>query len=288
MDQPQPTARDAQFLGSIPELYDRCLGPFLFAPLAADLAGRVILPRDRPPRLLEIAAGTGRLTERLLERLPAGGALVATDLNDPMLALARTRIASADTAGAVEFRAPVDAMELPFADGEFDAVVCQLGVMFFPDKPRAAREALRVLRSGGQWIFNVMASLDENPMGRIVNDVVGKIFPVDPPTFFRVPFSFPAPEGLRALAADAGFEAVEVTDVERTAESPSAEEAAYGFVCGNPGIITIRERGVDSRVVVDALRDALVREFGDHPLRLPLRARVLSARKPAHADGGWA
>jgi ubiquinone/menaquinone biosynthesis C-methylase UbiE len=280
MDQPQPSARDAQFLGSIPELYDRHLGPFLFSGLAADLAGRVILPTGRPPRVLEIAAGTGRLTEQLLARLPSGGTLVATDLNEPMLALARGRLTPADGA-AVEWRAPVDATALPFGDGEFDAVACQLGIMFFPDKPRAAREALRVLRPGGQWIFNVMGALDENPIGRIVTEVVGRFFPVDPPTFFRVPFSFPDPEAMRALAADAGFHDVAVATVERTAEAESAQHAAYGFVCGNPGVIGIRERGVDPETVAHALAQALAAEFGDHPLRMPLRARVLSARKPA-------
>jgi len=281
MDQPQPSARDAQFLGSIPELYDRHLGPFLFDPLAEDLAARVVLPVDRAPRVLEIAAGTGRLTERLVARLPTGGTLVASDLNEPMLALARGRVGADGSDGvAVEWRAPVDAMALPFGDGEFDAVACQLGIMFFPDKPLAAREALRVLRPGGQWIFNVMGAVAENPMARIANEVVGRFFPGDPPGFFRIPFSFADPGAMRALAADAGFRDVDVATVERTAQAESAAHAAYGFVCGNPGVFGIRERGGDPEAVAAALAQALAAEFGDHPLRMPLLARVLSARKP--------
>jgi hypothetical protein len=117
-------------------------------------------------------------------------------------------------------------------------------------------------------------------VGRIVTEVVAEVFPVDPPTFFRVPFSFADPEAMMALADDAGFEDVDVCVVDRIAEAESAQHAAYGFVCGNPGVLGIRERGVDPQGVVDAVARALAREFGDHPLRIPLRARVLSACKP--------
>lgn len=280
MTELQPTALDARFVDSVPELYDRYLGPFLFSPLAADLAERVIRPDDHPPRVLELAAGTGRLTEQLLAQLPAGTSVVATDLNAPMLETGRRRVAAPSADGSLEWRAPVDAQELPFGDGEFDAVVCQLGIMFFPDKAKAAHEALRVLRPGGQWLVNAMAPLDESPLGRIVNRVVAEHFPADPPTFFRVPFSFGDPAALMALAHDAGFEDVDVSVVDRTGESPSAEDAAYGFVFGNPGVMAIRERGGDPQAVASAIAQALAAEYGDHPLRIPLRAMVLSACRP--------
>ncbi|HET7459785.1 MAG TPA: methyltransferase domain-containing protein [Longimicrobium sp.] len=276
----QPTALDARFVDTVPELYDRHLGPFLFTPLAVDLTERVIRPDEGPPRVLELAAGTGRLTEQLLAHLPAGSSVVATDLNAPMLEVAQRRLAAAGGAVAVEWRTPVDALDLPFGDGGFDAVVCQLGIMFFPDKAKAAREALRVLRPGGQWLMNVMAPLDENPLGRIVTQVVAEHFPDDPPTFFRLPFSFGDPLAMMALAHDAGFEDVDVSVVDRTVESPSAEDAAFGFVAGNPGAHAIRERGGDTGAVVGGVARALAAEYGDRPLRIPIRARVLSACKP--------
>lgn len=276
----QPTELDARFVDSVPELYDRHLGPFIFSPLAADLADRVIDPCGNPPRILELAAGTGRLTERLLARLPSAGFVVATDLNEPMLEIGRRRVGAPDGGVSLEWRAPVDAQALPFGDGEFCAVVCQLGIMFFPDKPKAAREAFRVLRPGGQWLLNVMAPLDDSPLGRIVNRVVAEHFPLDPPTFFRVPFSFGDPLALMALADDAGFEDVDVSVVDRTAEAPSAEDAAYGFVFGNPGAMAVRERGGDPQVVARDVAQALAAEYGDHPLRVPIRALVLSACKP--------
>lgn len=279
MTDPQPTPADARFVDSVPGVYDRYLGPFLFTPLAADLAGRMILPEGRAARVLELAAGTGRLTEQLPAWLPAGSTIVATDLNAPMLEVAKRRVAGAD-GRTVEWRAPVDAQALPFGDGEFDAVVCQLGIMFFPDRPRAALEALRVLRPGGHWLLNVMGALDENPMGGVVAGVVARLFPDDPPPFFRVPFSFPDPVALMSLADEAGFEDVDVSVVDRVAEAPSARDAAYGFVFGNPGAQAVRDRGGDPEAVVRAVAEALASEYGDHPLRIPLRARVLSACKP--------
>lgn len=73
----------AGFVGNIPEHYDPGLGPVLFADFADDLARRVVAPA--PMRVLETAAGTGILTRRLRDLLPAGARLTATDLNPPML-----------------------------------------------------------------------------------------------------------------------------------------------------------------------------------------------------------
>ena len=238
----QPSALDARFVGSVPELYDRYLGPFLFTPLAKDLADRAIDPHGHSPRILELAAGTGRLTEHLLARFRAGGTIVATDLNEPMLELGRRRVRAPDGGVNVEWRAPVDAQDLPFGDGEFSAVACQLGIMFFPDKPKAAREAFRVLRPGGQWLVNVMGSLDESPLGRIVTGVVGEVVP-DPPMFFRLPFSYADPEALMMLADDAGFEDVDVSIVDLVGEAAVGGRRGVGLRVRQPG----RDRAARAR-----------------------------------------
>jgi ubiquinone/menaquinone biosynthesis C-methylase UbiE len=163
------TSTDAAFSGSIPALYDRCLGPLLFQPYAEDLARRVagLAPRH----ILETAAGTGIVTEALAKALPQAQ-IVATDLNQAMLDVAAKRVRSA----GVSFR-QADAQALPFPDAGFDAVVCQFGVMFFPDRVLAYREARRVLRPGGHFLFNVWNGLDDNPLSGAVAAAVAQLFP---------------------------------------------------------------------------------------------------------------
>jgi ubiquinone/menaquinone biosynthesis C-methylase UbiE len=133
----------ANFVGSIPEHYDRALGPVIFADFAHEMARQAAA--SAPQRVLETCAGTGIVTRRLRDRLPADTKLTVTDLNPPMLEVARAKFTAGE---AVEFQ-PADATALPFPDQSFDAVVCQFGVMFFPDKAKSYREAFRVLKPGG-------------------------------------------------------------------------------------------------------------------------------------------
>lgn len=266
----------AHFAGSIPETYHRHLGPLLFEPYAADLAGRLELTAREAPRVLELAAGTGILTRRLRERLPAGASLVATDLNEPMLAVARANLG--DTAGVAWRQA--DASELPFAAETFDAVVCQFGLMFFPDRARAAREAARVLKPGGQFLFNVWDSLERNPLGRIAHETIAGFFPSEPPDFYKVPFGLYDLSASQALLESAGFEEVRAVTVPFVAQAPSAEHAAIGLVRGNPILLAIRERGMaEPDEIVASVAAALAKAFGDWPLRVPMQAHVFTAKR---------
>jgi ubiquinone/menaquinone biosynthesis C-methylase UbiE len=276
----QPAGRDARFTGSVPQFYDRYLGPLLFEDYAVDLAGRVREMPGSDATILEVAAGTGIATEQLRARVPSAVGLVATDLNPPMLAVAGERLARAGFADGVTFR-EADATSLPFEDASFDAVVCQFGVMFFPDKARAAAEAYRVLRPGGQWLFSVWGSWEENSFAHIVHETAAAFFSHDPPQFYRVPFSMADADELRALVEGAGFECRDLVTLDRTLEAPSAEEAATGLVRGNPLAAAIEERGgvlVDD--VVAAVARRLGEEFGDRPIRVPSRVRVVDARRP--------
>ncbi len=273
---------NAAFVGSIPEYYHRHLGPLLFADYAADLAARMRFAEGRGSAVLELAAGTGILTQQVLARLPEGATLTATDLNAPMLDVARHRLGTTGRGEGVTWQV-ADATALPFPDSAFDVVVCQFGVMFFPDKPRAAGEAFRVLRPGGQWLLNVWGSWDENPFARIVHETIARFFPDDPPGFYRVPFGFSDPAGLEAMTKGAGFARLELVTLDRLVEAPSAADAALGLVLGNPVITAIEERATaNSPEIVWAVAEALARAFGDHPLRLPTRVRVMSATRPQH------
>jgi len=266
----------ARFDGSIPEMYDRHLGALLFEPHAADIAKRVAT--RRPRKVLEIAAGTGIVSRQLLKALPIETSLTVTDLNAPMLEYARNK--SASPGRNVEWR-QADAQELPFPDESFDTVVCQFGVMFFPDKRRGLLEFNRVLEKGGVLIFSVWDSFDSNPVQSIAHSTIGTFFQADPPDFYEVPCGMGNKVEVGGLVEDAGFKEIAIETVSLTGSSDSARSAAQGLVKGNPVINAIRDRGTtDVDEIVLALARALEERFGAGPLHVPLRAHVVSAIKP--------
>jgi ubiquinone/menaquinone biosynthesis C-methylase UbiE len=182
---------DTIFTGSVPTIYDRCLGPLKFEPYARDLARRVAALEPR--RILETAAGTGIVTAAIHYQLP-DAEIVATDLNPDMLEVAA---AKADAPHLIFRKA--DAQRLPFPDASFDAIVCQFGVMFFPDRVGAYREARRVLRPEGRFMFNVWNRLDDNPVSAKAVAVLASLFPDDPPEFLqRTPFGYHDPAQIEA------------------------------------------------------------------------------------------
>jgi len=203
----------ARFVGSIPEHYDRGMGPVIFAGPADLVATRVA--SFAPSRVLETAAGTGIVTRRLRDLLPAATEIVATDLNPAMLDVSRGKFKPGE---AVTLEA-ADATALPFADGEFDALVCQFGVMFYPDKEKAYREARRVLAPGGRYVFSVWDAVDHNPFARIVGDALRSAFAADPPPFLNVPFGYAALDPIKASLLAGGFAGFASTSSGRRARS---------------------------------------------------------------------
>lgn len=266
----------ASFTGSIPQYYDQGLGPVIFAGYAADIAQRAAA--GNPARVLETAAGTGIVTRKLRDALPAAAHLIATDLNPPMLEIARAKFRAGEQ---VEFQ-PADATALPFADQSFDAVVCQFGIMFFPDKARSFSEVYRVLAPGGRYLFSVWDSHRHNPFGRIVHEVAKRFFPADPPQFYNVPFSCHQVDPIKELLITAGFGdiGISVTRLER--ELPDVAKFARAAVYGNPLIDQIRSRGgVEPDEIVGALAQEFRREFGADPGRMPIQTILFTAAKPS-------
>ena len=263
----------ALFAGSIPAAYDRYLGPVLFQPYAEDLAARLQVPDDG--LVLEIACGTGIVTRELRHRLPATVKLLATDLNEPMFQHAAAKFVKGD---AVEWR-QADACSLPFGDQTFDAVVCQFGIMFVPDKALAAREARRVLKRDGMFLFNVWDAIERNELGRIAHETIASHFEKDPPAFYQVPFGYHDQDEIRRVLAEAGFRDVRIDLVEKVSGASRAEEIATGLVQGNPVSVAIAERDPSLLpVITNAIAAALKGRFGKAELRAPLRAIVVQAR----------
>ncbi len=265
---------DLAFVGSIPATYDRYLRPLIFEDYAEDMGKRVAALTAH--RILETAAGTGVVTAIVAKLLKAGDTLVATDLNPAMLALAEAAIKHP----GVSFQ-QADATALPFADASFDVVVCQFGIMFFPDKATGCKEACRVLQKGGTFLFNVWDKLAINELSSIVNDTTTKLFPENPSQFMaRTPFGYNDIEQIKATVIAAGFKSVTADILPKRSHAPSARDAAIAFCQGTPLRAEIESRDASKvELATDLSAQAIAAKFGKGAIDAAMQAIVFTAVK---------
>jgi SAM-dependent methyltransferase len=266
-----PTPADySLFAGSIPQLYEHYMVPLIFEPYAADLSRRVV--QRAPSSVLEIAAGTGAVTRHLAASLPAEAAIVATDLNQPML----DHAASLGTSRPVEWR-QADAMELPFPDRSFDAVVCQFGVMFFPDKARAFAEAKRVLRPGGAFLFNVWDRIEHNEFVAVVAQALDQLFPQQPPRFMhRVPHGYADKAVIAQDLVRGRFGRAEMTTLTLHSRAASPRDPAIAYCQGTPMRAEIEAHGPQALAqATEAGAAAIANRFGAGPVEGRIQAHVV-------------
>lgn len=259
------------FAGSIPEYYDRCLGPVQFGPFGRELA--TLVAPDPGGDVLEIACGTGLVTRMLRERLAARRRLVASDLSKAMVDYARASLAGLE---GIEWR-EADAANLPFADGEFAAAVCALGFMFVPDKPRAFAEARRVLRKDGRLYFSVWDRIEENPIAQTFAEVIEAQFGDDPGVRFRLPWDMHDEGQLRKLLADARFEVVRL-ETKRLAVRGDPRTIATGQVRGTPRGALLEKKGLSMDAAIDRVTAAFEKLAGSGDLRSHGQALLVEAR----------
>ncbi len=266
---------DKNFSGSIPKLYESNLVPLIFDSYAEDLVHRVAL---RPvSRLLEIAAGTGVVTRKLASILPTNVEIVATDLNQPML----------DMASEVGTQRPVvwrqaDAMHLPFENEEFDVIICQFGVMFFPEKSAAFSEARRILKKGGAFIFNVWDRIEENDFAHTVTNALESVFPKDPPRFLaRTAHGYHDPAAIEQDLWRGGFlKSPEIDTVAARSKAASPLAPAVAYCQGTPLRNEIETR--DKSLLGEATRvaeEAIGKQFGAGPVDGKIQAYVLTIER---------
>lgn len=263
---------DKVFSGSIAKLYETYMVPLIFEPYAADLAHR--LASRTLSRVLEIASGTGVATRALASALPERVSIVATDLNQAML----------DQASAIGTRRPVewrqaDAMQLPFADGTFDAVVCQFGAMFFPEKSRAFAQARRVLRPGGVFIFSVWDRIEENEFADTVTTALESVFPNDPPRFMaRTPHGYYDRPAIERDLAHGGFtQTARIATVAARSRAESPRVPAVAYCQGTPLRSEIEARDA-SRLgaATDIAAEAIAQRFGRGTVDGKIQAHIVT------------
>jgi ubiquinone/menaquinone biosynthesis C-methylase UbiE len=264
---------DKVFAGSIPENYDRYMVPLIFEPYAGDLAQRAA--SLSPNAVLEIAAGTGVVTRALAPKLSPGASYVVTDLNQPMLDYAASR---QPPDSRIKWR-QADALVLPFANAAFDLVCCQFGAMFFPDRASAYREARRVLKPGGHFLFSVWDRIEENVFADDVTNVLAKMFPNDPPRFLaRTPHGYHDRTMIRSELEEAGFSgvAIETRSAQSRASSPRLPAVAYcqGTVLRSE----IEARGPGRlEAATDSAASAIADRHGSGEVAAKIQAHVIVA-----------
>lgn len=265
---------DKVFAGSIPENYDRFMVPLIFESYAQDISRRVAALA--PKSVLETAAGSGVVTRALASILAADARYAVTDLNQPMLDYAKSR-QGADSRITWQ---KADAQMLPFEDAAFDLVCCQFGVMFLPDRPSGYREARRVLKPGGYFLFNVWDRIEENAFANDVTDALATFFPNDPPRFMaRTPHGYHDTALIRSDLAKAGFDDVVIETREEQSRAPSARHAALAYCQGTPLRNEIEARGPDRlEAATDHAASAIAIRHGSGEISAKIQAHVILAR----------
>ncbi|MGX7703581.1 class I SAM-dependent methyltransferase [Methylobacterium sp. Gmos1] len=257
------------FDGAIPDFYERGMAPVMFAPAAAVTVARIA--ELAPQRVLEIAAGTGQVTRLLAPRLPSGTAITATDLAPAMLALAGEHL-PAD----VDLR-PADAQALPFAEAAFDLVLCQFGVMFFRDRAGAMREAARVLRPGGRFVFTTWDTRDANPYAKVAAELV--VETIGESGVFGLAYGLTSLDAVRTLVQTAGFTSFRAEVIRLDAPVPDVGLFAAGLLRGNPTAALLHERGVEPERLVAELEHRLRETLGE-PATARMQMLLFEAVKP--------
>lgn len=268
------SAGDKLFAGSIPENYDRYMVPLIVETYARDMARRAAALS--PKAVLETAAGSGVVTRALAPSLAPDASYVVTDLNQPMLDYAATR---QDPDDRLSWR-QADAQALPFEDAVFDLVICQFGVMFLPARPSAYREARRVLKPGGCFLFNAWDRIEDNVFADDVTRALAEFFPDDPPRFMaRTPHGYHDTALIRSDLAEAGFSNVAIETRVEESRAPSPRHVAVAYCQGTPLRNEIEARGADKlEAATEHAASALARKHGDGEVSAKIQAHVIMAR----------
>lgn len=265
---------DRIFAGPMPALYERYLAPLLFGDYAIDLARRAVAMA--PARVLETASGTGVVSRALSRALPPEVEITATDLNQAMVDFAAAQPGLERVTWG-----QADAQKLPFGDGSFDAVLCQFGAMFFPDRQAAYREARQVLTAGGHFLFSVWDRLEKNEFDQLVSEAVAALFPENPPQFLaRTPHGYHDTAVIERDLRAAGFTHIRIETIPKLSRAGSPRDPAIGLCQGSPLRSEIEVRAPDRlEEATAAAAAALATRFGPGPIEAKMQAHIFTVTR---------
>jgi ubiquinone/menaquinone biosynthesis C-methylase UbiE len=267
---PQPQA--ISFTGSIPSNYDHYLGPLFFEDYAIDVCSRV---NPTAQRALELCCGTGRVTNHLRKVLGPGAELIASDISEDMLAIAKEKLKNEN----IEWRI-IDAQQIPLEAGSRDLVVCCFGYMLVPDKQKAFSEALRVLRPGGTLLMSTWDKLEKNHASDVFRKTLKQYLGDSLPEGYKLPYSMHDPESIKKQLLEAGFTKVSIDIVEKVSPGVSANQVAYGLIHGGSLYNEIVKKNPSwIKEISDVVERELTVKYGSEPMLAPMSALICQAVK---------
>ncbi len=264
-----------QVRGDAAERYERWIVPFVtgpWAPPLLDLAGL-----RAGERVLDVACGTGVVSRLAARRVAPGGAVTGLDLNEGMLSVAgRLPLPPGLT---IDWRQG-SALDLPFADRAFDVVVCQHGLMFFPDRLKALGEMRRVLTPGGRVALGVWTG--PSPYFKAQREGLARYVSAEAASTSDVAFSLGDAAELGGLLEEAGFRDVGVHLVRLTLRFPEPEEFLLRHLSALPPAELVAAAGEEARAALIAHMKEATRAFVDgYGLAVPQEVNVAIGRVAA-------
>jgi ubiquinone/menaquinone biosynthesis C-methylase UbiE len=270
------TSPQWQFVGNVPENYERYLVPSIFAPWAHDLIEAAALrPRER---VLDIACGTGIVARTAARTLGGGASVVGLDLSAPMLEAARS---AAKAEGVSADWKEGSAVKLPLADATFDVAFCQQGLQFFPDRPAALCEMYRILAPSGRLVLSVWREIERSPGFAVLADALTRhISPEAGKLMTSGPFGLSNPEALRTALAGASFGNITIHPTLKILRFPSPNEFVLRYAAGSALASLVVGADDDARTAFLAEVDARLQSYvNDQGLTFPIESNVAIARK---------
>jgi ubiquinone/menaquinone biosynthesis C-methylase UbiE len=264
-----------QVIGTAAQIYQERLVPAIFGPWAPRVAQLAdIRPGDR---VLDVACGTGVVARLAARQAGPTGRVAGVDPNPGMLEVA----ANIATSGAPLSWQQGSAEELPYPDGGFDVVCCQLGLQFFTDRAAGLRQMARVLASGGRLALMVWRRIEYSPGFAALAEALDRHVGAAAGALMRAPFALGDETQLRGLVEAAGFVQTRIQQAAGTVRFTSARDLVEAYGTGSP--LAAHLAGVD-----EATRHALVVEMESalHPwttdtgLSFPIEALLLAAATP--------